>query len=87
MKCRPFYWNVFRFKTNAPRGFWLSIENQRNFLDKIAQKYNVTNEIDWQKVTTTQITDNGGITMLKQYPSFFVALKTSNYKLKIIFTK
>ena len=58
-----------------PQGYWNSIENQREFLDYVANKFDIKSDSDWSKVTTDDIRALGGRQLLRKYPSFFDALK------------
>ena len=59
-----------------PPGYWKNIENQRKFMDSIANQYDIKNESDWKKISVSVIQQKGGWGILEQYPSFFELLKS-----------
>lgn len=78
---------------NKRKGYWKSKENQIEFLNNIAIKYNITTPQDWGKITTQDIIDNGGKNLLSQYQySLFRTLEAlfpgsffySNFPLKFM---
>lgn len=56
-------WKVEWF-SKVTSSHWCSIDNQKKFLDEVAFKLNVKNPSDWGKVTTQQIHNLGGGSLL-----------------------
>jgi len=48
-------WDVFSCRKIIPHHFWNSIENQRKFLDKITEKYNLKIQSDWVKINLNEL--------------------------------
>lgn len=46
------------------KSHWISVENRKNFLEKIAKKFGIKSSSDWGKVTNLQISKNGGASLL-----------------------
>lgn len=60
-----------------PRNHWVDLNNQKVFLDGLAQKFNIRSPMDWGKVTWDQVREGGGAGMLSRYGgSLFSAVKT-----------
>src|SRR3990167_2838695 len=60
------------FSTNAsaqrhPNGFWKDKNNQRKVLDAIGRVLNVKEKQDWMSVTTSQVRQRGGGSLLNLY--------------------
>ena len=55
--------------TNPP-GYWDNEENILQFLLKIQKKYNFNSPEDWNLLSTKQIKDNGGCTLLDKFSIF-----------------
>ena len=53
--------------TKKTRGYWENQENIQNFLLQLKQKYNLNTPEDWNSITTTQISINGGMRLLRKY--------------------
>lgn len=49
------------------KGYWKLKQNQRNFLEKVALKFNVKNEQDWHRIGTRDIIAEGGAALLARY--------------------
>jgi hypothetical protein len=47
-------------KSRRKSGFWTKKENQREFLLKIAKKYEINTPDEWGKLTLTNILKEGG---------------------------
>jgi len=69
-------WDVTSSRAQAPHKYWTSLQNQRNFLDKVKTKYNITKPSDWSAITYKMIESEGGKSLFRQYSSLYVALKT-----------
>lgn len=57
-----------------PHGYWKDPQNQRNFLEKLGKKLKVKEPRDWGKITTQQVKENGGNSLLRM-GTLFSALK------------
>lgn len=57
----------FEYAKIYPKNHWKDRNNQRVFLDKVAKALKITNPSDWGKITTTQIIESGGGTLLNDY--------------------
>ena len=66
-----------RASTYRPRGFWKILANQRSFLDDIIHKEGINENTIHDLLTPALVNKNGGYPLVKQYPSFSHALKTS----------
>jgi hypothetical protein len=79
-------WDITRFEETIPRSFWNSIENQKEFMDKIAPELNVKKLSDWYKVSLSGILyillfadysvdfiAKGGTSLLKHYNNNLVS--------------
>ena len=71
-------WNVFEFQTK-PRNFWTSLENQRNFLDYIIKKNNLSGIQDFFKLNCQQFVEIGGNSLLKYYKGSLDILLKKHY--------
>ena len=70
-------WNPLKF-SRARRNYWLSLDNQRTFLDELAKKLGMKegDKEQWYKVPNRVIIENGGKALLKRYnDSLHEALK------------
>ena len=47
-----------------PRNYWKDPQNQRAFLESIAKDLNITKPADWYSVTTAQLKEMGGSTLV-----------------------
>jgi len=63
-------------RTRAPNNYWQSIENQRKFFDDFAKKQKICQPSDWSKVNYKKVVQEGGQSILNQYPSLLAALET-----------
>jgi hypothetical protein len=59
-------WQVWKFK-QVPRGFWASIDNQRQFFLSIKSELKVINPEDWYKVGIYQVYKLGGRGLLYHF--------------------
>jgi hypothetical protein len=66
-------------RKQVPNGHWSSIQNQRDFFDKLAIKLNITNPENWYNVTVNDIVQNGGSGILKRYNSSLIRALTLVY--------
>lgn len=56
---------------------WNSVQNQRNFLEEIARKYEINSPHEWAKVSSNIIKERGGnAILLRHQGSLFKALQT-----------
>ena len=53
----------------VPKGFWDQKGNQKSFLNWLGEFLNFKQMDDWYQVTLTDITDNGGSTLLQKFGS------------------
>eukprot|EP01118_Nematostelium_gracile_P012865 TRINITY_DN4772_c0_g1_i7.p2 TRINITY_DN4772_c0_g1~~TRINITY_DN4772_c0_g1_i7.p2 ORF type:complete len:225 (+),score=35.19 TRINITY_DN4772_c0_g1_i7:705-1379(+) len=60
-------WNLFNFSKWT--GKWDDIELQREFIVDLAKELKITKMEDWYSVTTIQIHNHGGASLLKHYRS------------------
>ncbi|EGG15784.1 hypothetical protein DFA_10627 [Cavenderia fasciculata] len=60
-------WKPWLFERFHPSYFYDSIENQRAFVDWLAQTLNITSPEQWYQVTTKDIKTNRGFHLLKLY--------------------
>ena len=49
-----FEWDPFQFE-RVPLHYWKSLENRRNFFDKIGNDLGVKKKNDWGKITIKQV--------------------------------
>ena len=57
-----------------PVGYWENIENIKEFIDLLKEKYNINSSEDWNRISRSQIYDSGGRGLLKMKnldPCFF----------------
>jgi len=62
-----------------PTNFWNSLENQRNFLDSIANQYHVIQSKDWQRISLSLINNKGGKPLLARYNNSLLLLLKKVY--------
>jgi hypothetical protein len=55
------------YKEYKPYGYWKDIQNQKEFFDQLAVKYNVQKPEDWNKVTAEMALKEGGNFIIKYY--------------------
>lgn len=59
------------------KGYWMSHPNRRNFFDKMIQNFKITVPSDWGKITTKQLEEAGGKTLLQYFDgSLFKCLQS-----------
>lgn len=66
-------WSIYNRK-NLPRGFWKSEKNQKKFLDRIKEIYQIQSMADWKKISANDIIKNGGASLFSYYPTMYDAL-------------
>jgi hypothetical protein len=54
------------YTTKQPRGYWKAKENQKEFFDQLAIKWNIQKLEDWNKVTNGMVLNEGG-NFIKNY--------------------
>ena len=59
-------WHPWRFDQKLPDGYWDRIENQRSFMDWLGKELAFKEVEDWYKLTSKNIEDNGGCTLLTE---------------------
>lgn len=55
-------------------GHWNILANQIAFLESVAMKHNITEPIQWGKITNKQLIEEGGSSLLCTYKSLFKLL-------------
>ena len=68
-------WDMFAFKP-FPKNFWKERTIQRAFLDRFAEKHGIQKGEDWKRVSSRQIHESGGASILKQYSTIYDMLST-----------
>lgn len=59
--------NALSCRPTKPRGYWDVPENRRAFMDGIARDFGVKSPKDWKKVTTKQVAEKGGGSLLQRH--------------------
>lgn len=59
----------------TPRVTWESRAQRRAFMDRVAERYNVKSQEDWQRVRAEDIRSLGGTGLLSRFPSMFALLR------------
>jgi len=54
-------------KKRKPPGYWSNIDNQRAFLDELANKLDITEPSQWKKIKLSTIRQNGGSSFVGKY--------------------
>ena len=57
-------------KQTKPLGYWQEIENVKEFLNKLKEKYNFKTSEDWNSINRKLIISNGGNSILNHYSLF-----------------
>jgi hypothetical protein len=52
---------------HLPQGYWNSLQNQRQFFDSLAKKFNIQKPEDWYKITVDEVVHNGGSFIQRHY--------------------
>eukprot|EP01118_Nematostelium_gracile_P011816 TRINITY_DN4258_c0_g1_i6.p1 TRINITY_DN4258_c0_g1~~TRINITY_DN4258_c0_g1_i6.p1 ORF type:complete len:738 (+),score=126.67 TRINITY_DN4258_c0_g1_i6:54-2267(+) len=60
-------WLPWRFNGTVPARTWNDIQLQRQFMNQLAERLNITRIEDWYHVTKTQIREKGGLRLLCKY--------------------
>ena len=62
-----------------PRGYWLDLRNQREFMDDLIKKEGLLNNEEKRKrLKVSLVKKHGGHSLVNSYPTFQDALNTSN---------
>ncbi len=61
------------------RGSWRVVSRQRDFMDDLARKLNITNNADWYQITNGTLKQHGLATLLKNYNGSFSKLLKAVY--------
>lgn len=48
-------------------GYWDVKENQRNFMENLAKKFQIIQPQEWNKLTIKKVIEHGGCSLLKRY--------------------
>ena len=59
-------WDSAKFTVRS-RNYWTSLENQRKFMDDLAQKLGIRQLDGWYKVTMAELLPHGAVTILNLY--------------------
>jgi len=59
-------WKLWKF-AHLPEGHWQSLQNQRKFMDDLAQEMNIKNYEQWYQVKLEDIKKHGGLSLLNYY--------------------
>lgn len=62
-----------------PNGYWAEAENQRAFMDALAEKFDVKKAEDWKRVRVKDAMEVGGGGLLKRHGNSFFALLADTY--------
>ena len=82
----PRYHTTTNVKYKKPVGYWNNKENVEEFVQFLSEKLNLKTELDWNLLTTNQVRNCGGSTLLKNYSLH--EIKSLGYpKGKLIFSK
>lgn len=65
---------------DIPKSYWGSIDNSKNFLDKVAKQLSIQAPSDWGKVTSWRLCELGGRSLLNYYNGSLFACLQSVYK-------
>ena len=57
------------YATTKPTGYWKAKENQKEFFDQLAIKWNIQKLEDWNKVTCDMVVKEGGYFIANYYNS------------------
>jgi len=77
---KDFEWDPLRF-SQVPRNYWVSMENQRRFMDDLGLKLGIPpgDYAAWYKVSYKTIIENGGNTIFKKHQSSISAVFEAIY--------
>lgn len=57
---------------HKPLGFWAKLENQRQFLNELAGKFQIKNPNEWGRITKYEFTSQGGSSLLNHYDNSII---------------
>jgi hypothetical protein len=57
---------LFRAKT-TPNGYWKDVNNQRQVMDRLAETFGIKRPEDWYTISTQQVIENGGRSVIRRY--------------------
>jgi hypothetical protein len=60
-------WKQWKFSEKLPRNFWINTDNQRAFLDYVAEKLGIRTHDEWYYISKSALEEIGGETVLKSY--------------------
>lgn len=63
-----------------PNRYWQSLDNRKKFLEEFATKFNIKNPQDWGRITTSQVCEAGGVSLLSMYHGSLFTCLQSVYK-------
>ena len=66
-------------KLRVRRGYWDSIENQRQFIDSLYYSHNFQSFDDFYKISNKFVIDNGGSSLISKYSSSYIQLLSTVY--------
>ncbi len=64
---------------HKPLSVWHDITYQRNFMEQLAKKLQITKPEDWYKLTKTILRDHGGSSLSLKYNGSIMKLLSSVY--------
>lgn len=73
----------FPYLPSAPKSYWKSVQNKKQFLETVKREYNIQEPSEWGKVKRKDIVRIGGATLLDNEGSLFRCLQ-SVYKGNLI---
>lgn len=59
-------WKNWKFR-QVPSHFWDSRQNQKDFMDDLGKQLGISNLEEWNNISTSTISDNGGSSLLQKY--------------------
>lgn len=68
-------WDQINLRTRLPNQYWDDMGNIKNFLTSIENKFDITNQDDWARISIEQFVQSGGRTLLSKYGSLYSILK------------
>ncbi len=60
-------WDTSKFRSHLAIGYWNNLTNQRNFMEELAKKLNITEKESWYKVTSTVLLQHGANSLLTKH--------------------
>ncbi len=70
-------WDVTKFTTHVTHGYWNKLTNQRDFMQQLQIKLSITDHEAWDKVTTANLLQHGGRSLLDKYNGSLSKLLTT----------